>query len=236
MSKTNGRALRNGSTNRFTSFPSIFYPKTTRQREALQVYAENDIIFYVGPAGTGKTYVAMAIAIQELISPTRKSPRTQLILTRPAIEAGEKLGFLPGDKEQKVEPYLQPLQDSADKILKGDPALRAAIHRLTDIVPLAYMRGRTFDHSICILDEAQNATRNQIKMFLTRAGENAKMIVCGDTDQTDLCGPNALERVYKRFQTKPRVGVIEYQEEDIVRNSIIKMVLETFREIDRDED
>lgn len=177
----------------------------------------------LGPAGVGKSYLAMAFAINEVLA-RRKS---RIVLTRPIVEAGESLGFLPGTFDEKVEPYITPLFDCLTKLVgPKTSAQRDLINQSIEIAPLAYLRGRTLDDAVCILDEAQNATRGQMKMYITRLGENAKMIINGDPMQSDLPGPVALSRVAELLADVEGIGSVTFKNDSIVRNPILAKVLE----------
>lgn len=202
-------------------------PRTQQQRVLVEAEQSNDILFAIGPAGTGKTYIAIALAVRAL----RARSIRRIILTRPAVEAGERLGFLPGDLKDKLDPYLQPLYDALNDMM---PA--ATLHSLLQegtiqISPLAYMRGRTLDNAYVILDEAQNATIPQIKMFLTRLGRNAKAIVTGDLTQVDLPRPHlsGLVPTLQIVRSIPGVAVVEMGVEDIVRHRLVSDIVEAFR-------
>lgn len=166
----------------FTHRGKPLKPKTLGQKEYVKAIRENDIVFGIGPAGTGKTYIAVAMAINAF----KNKEVQKIILARPAVEAGERLGFLPGDLQEKVDPYLRPLYDALYDVLGRDAALRLREKEIIEVVPLAYMRGRTLDNSFIILDEAQNTTKEQMKMFLTRMGFGSKVVVTGDITQIDL--------------------------------------------------
>jgi phosphate starvation-inducible PhoH-like protein len=206
----------------------IFYPKTDHQKDALQSYSENDVTILLGPAGTGKTFVSVAIALQELVHNQRES----ILLTRPAVEAGENLGFLPGDLYEKLDPYIQPLNDCMDKMLGKNGPGREKYKNQCKIVPLAFMRGKTFDKTVCILDEAQNCTLAQLTMFLSRIGEGSKMIITGDPEQSDLRGPNAFAAVVRVLTRLSGVGIVKFDEADIVRHPIIGKILKRIKTID----
>ena len=165
-----------------TSTGRKIYPKSLTQYQMLKVIEENDVIFASGSAGTGKTYLAMAYAVSEL----KKNKIKKIVITRPAVEAGEKLGFLPGDLKEKVDPYLVPIYDALDDFLGKEQVAKLVEKGIIEIAPLAYMRGRTLDNAFIILDEAQNSTTSQMRMFLTRLGFNSKMIITGDVTQIDL--------------------------------------------------
>jgi len=193
---------------------------------------EHDIVFAIGPAGTGKTYTAVALAVRALKNKLVK----KIILTRPAVEAGENLGFLPGDLKEKVDPYLRPLYDALDDMIPADKLSYYMANRIIEIAPLAYMRGRTLDHSFIILDEAQNATDLQLKMFLTRIGPSAKAIITGDLTQIDL--PNnqksGLQKAIRILKHIEGIGHLELNEEDVVRHRLVKAIIRAY-ENDRAE-
>lgn len=196
------------------------------QRLAWNIYQQHDILFMLGAAGTGKSYLAMAFAIEEILN--RNSDKEKIILTRPVIEAGESLGFLPGTLEEKINPYMMPLWDCMSKIAgptHENNKIRDKINRSYEVAPLAYMRGRTFDNSVCILDEAQNCTHSQLKLFLTRMGASSKMIVTGDPKQSDIGGVPDLIDVVNRLESIPGVGVVYFNEECIVRHKLVGDVL-----------
>jgi phosphate starvation-inducible PhoH-like protein len=204
---------------------SIDY-KNGVQRLAASIYQQHDILFMLGAAGTGKTHLAMAFAIEEILN--KQSTKEKIVLTRPVIEAGESLGFLPGSLEEKINPYMMPLWDCMSKIA-GPSAennrMRDIINKSYEVAPLAYMRGRTFDNSVCLLDEAQNCTRSQLKLFLTRMGSNSKMIVTGDPKQSDIGGGSDLADVVCRLEGIPGVGVVYFNEECIVRHKMVGEIL-----------
>lgn len=191
------------------------------QRLAWTIYQQHDILLMLGPAGTGKTHLAMAFAIEEVLNRTHK----KIILTRPVIEAGESLGYLPGTLDEKINPYMVPLWDCMEKICGPSGHSRDIINKCYEVAPLAYMRGRTFNDSICILDEAQNCTKQQIKLFLTRMGTNSKMIVTGDPKQSDLGGIPDLIDVVCRLESLNGVGVVYFTEECIVRHPLVGEIL-----------
>lgn len=192
------------------------------QKLAWTAFEQQDVLFLLGPAGTGKTHLATAFAISEIISKRRQ----RIILTRPIVEAGESLGFLPGTFEEKVNPYMLPLFDCIGKLVGWEGPQRERIDRSLEIAPVAYLRGRTFDHSVCIFDEAQNATVTQLKLFLTRFGENSKIIVTGDPNQSDLKGPVALVEIVNKLQSVPGIGIIEFSNANIVRHPLVATILE----------
>ena len=200
--------------------------KNINQFKYLETIDDSTITFGVGPAGTGKTFLAVASAVK-MYSENRIK---KIVLTRPAVEAGERLGYLPGDLSQKIDPYLVPLFDSLEYFF-GNETLQYLIEkRNIEIVPLAYMRGRTLNDACIILDEAQNATISQIKMFLTRLGENSKMIITGDETQIDLTNKtfSGLKKTRKTLSSIEEVSVLEFENTDIVRNKIVSKILEIF--------
>jgi phosphate starvation-inducible protein PhoH and related proteins len=206
----------------------VIVPKTPGQREYLQAVATNDIVVGIGPAGTGKTYLAVAKAVESL---ARKRVR-RIVLARPAVEAGESLGFLPGDLQAKVDPYLRPLYDALEDMMPHDRVQKALETRIIEIAPLAYMRGRTLADAFIILDEAQNATGAQMKMFLTRLGVNSKVVVTGDKTQIDLpkredSGLVQIERIL------PGVDGIAFcylDEGDVVRHKLVREIIKAYAE------
>jgi len=202
--------------------------KNLNQLKYLETIENSTITFGIGPAGTGKTFLAVASAVKMYSSDQIK----KIVLTRPAVEAGERLGYLPGDLSQKIDPYLVPLFDSLEYFF-GNETLKYLIDkRNIEIVPLAYMRGRTLNDACIILDEAQNAKVSQIKMFLTRLGENSKMIITGDESQIDLINKDfsGLKKTRKSISNIDEISVVEFQNTDIVRNKIVSKILEVFPE------
>jgi phosphate starvation-inducible PhoH-like protein len=187
---------------------------------------KNDIVFAIGPAGTGKTYTAVALAVRALKNKQVK----KIILTRPAVEAGESLGFLPGDLKEKIDPYLRPLYDALDDMIPADKLGYYMSTRVIEIAPLAYMRGRTLDNAFIILDEAQNATDLQIKMFLTRIGANAKAIITGDLTQVDLPKnqKSGLEKAVRILKDIDGIAHITLDEEDVVRHRLVKAIIKAY--------
>jgi phosphate starvation-inducible PhoH-like protein len=202
---------------------AMISPKTDGQRHYVTAMLEHDLVFCLGPAGTGKTYLAVAVAVNQLKSGEVK----RIVLVRPAVEAGEKLGFLPGDLQQKVNPYLRPLFDAMHDMMTFDQLKRFMINDVIEVIPLAYMRGRTLNSAIIILDEAQNTTPAQMLMFLTRLGHHSKMIVTGDDSQVDLepGQPSGLIDAVQRLRGCPGVEVIRLAEMDIVRHRLVQAVV-----------
>lgn len=203
-------------------------PKTPGQREYLQLIHEHDIVVGIGPAGTGKTYLAVAKAVEAL---ARKRVR-RIVLARPAVEAGESLGFLPGDLQQKVDPYLRPLYDALEDMMPAERVARALESRVIEIAPLAYMRGRTLNDAFIILDEAQNATGAQMKMFLTRLGVNSKVVVTGDKTQIDLpkredSGLVQVERILPGIEG---IAFHYLTDADVVRHRLVKEIVRAYAE------
>jgi phosphate starvation-inducible PhoH-like protein len=207
--------------------------RTYNQQRLVEVYEKNDLLFATGPAGSGKTYTAIALAVRALKNKEVK----RIILTRPAVEAGERLGFLPGDMKEKLDPYLQPLYDALNDMI---PVRKLQSHiedGTVQIAPLAYMRGRTLDNAFVILDEAQNTTLSQIKMFLTRMGNNAKFIVTGDITQIDLPRKvdSGLSKVIALLKDIDGVAFVEFDVDDIVRHKLVKQIVEAFDKIEHIE-
>ncbi len=208
----------------------IVRAKTAGQKGYIDAIRDNTLVFSVGPAGTGKTYLAMAAAVEALTSGAVR----RILLTRPAVEAGERLGFLPGDLQAKVDPYLRPLYDALYEML-GPDETRILIDKGTiEIAPLAYMRGRTLNDSFVILDEAQNTSPKQMKMFLTRLGFNSKMIITGDITQTDLPTANGsgLRQARKVLSTVPGVAFVTLHASDVVRHRIVAAIVEAYAEFE----
>jgi phosphate starvation-inducible PhoH-like protein len=200
--------------------------RTGNQKKLVAMTERNDIIFAIGPAGTGKTYTAVALAVRALKNKLVK----KIILTRPAVEAGESLGFLPGDLKEKIDPYLRPLYDALDDMIPADKLGYYMSTRTIEIAPLAYMRGRTLDNAFIILDEAQNATDLQLKMFLTRIGPNAKAIITGDLTQVDLPKNqrSGLEKASRILKNIDGIAHIELDEDDVVRHRLVKSILRAY--------
>jgi phosphate starvation-inducible protein PhoH and related proteins len=207
--------------------------KTRNQKRMVEVCEVNDIVFAVGPAGTGKTYTAVALAVRALKNKLVK----KIVLTRPAVEAGENLGFLPGDLKEKVDPYLRPLYDALDDMLPMDKLNFFMDNRIIEIAPLAFMRGRTLDNAFIILDEAQNATPLQIKMFLTRLGPSAKCIITGDLSQIDLPThqKSGLRQAMEILDGVEGIAVINLTAEDVVRHRLVKEIIKAYDKIEAEE-
>jgi phosphate starvation-inducible PhoH-like protein len=196
--------------------------KNDAQGLAWAAFKQHDVLFLVGPAGTGKSHLSIAFACEKVLAKEKK----KIILTRPIVEAGESLGYLPGEFEEKVQPYMMPMYDCIDKLAGRDGVWREKIDQALEIVPLAYMRGRTFDDAVCIFDEAQNATMMQLKLFLTRFGENSKIIINGDPTQSDLVGDVALTNVMHRLSDVQGVGVVQFKANSIVRHPLVSKIIE----------
>mgnify|MGYP000436023909 FL=1 len=201
-------------------------PRSATQIRYMEALVRNDIIFALGPAGTGKTYLAVAQAVSQLIT----GSVDRLILSRPAVEAGERLGFLPGDMKEKVDPYLRPLYDALYDTLPAEQVERRISSGEIEIAPIAFMRGRTLAESFIILDEAQNTTPNQMKMFLTRFGMNSRMVICGDPRQVDLPDPSksGLADAVNRLEGVEGVSVIRFNAADVVRHPIVGRIVEAY--------
>ena len=205
--------------------------RTPNQQLLVSTFAQNDLTFALGPAGTGKTYVAIALAVRAL----KNKEVRKIILSRPAVEAGEKLGFLPGDMKDKIDPYLQPLYDALEDMI---PAIKLKEYMETNVIqiaPLAFMRGRTLNDAVIVLDEAQNTTTHQIKMFLTRLGMNAKMIITGDITQIDLprSTRSGLIEALRVLRDVNGVGRVEFGKKDIVRHPLVQRIVEAYEAYDK---
>jgi phosphate starvation-inducible PhoH-like protein len=203
-------------------------PRTDGQGRYVQALRENDVTICVGPAGTGKTFLAVGMAVTLL----RQGAVKKIVLVRPAVEAGERLGFLPGDLVAKINPYLRPLLDSLNDLIDYEQVKKYMENEVIEIVPLAYMRGRTLNNAVIILDEGQNATVSQMKMFLTRMGMNSKIIVTGDLTQTDLPPTlkSGLNDAVHRLRGIPRLAVVQLDESDIVRHALVQQIVKAYEE------
>ena len=230
LSKINTETKRNGK--KISSVEIIdnksINVKNINQFKYMEIISNSTVTFGIGPAGTGKTFLAVASAVKLYA----ENKIRKIVLTRPAVEAGERLGYLPGDLSQKIDPYLVPLFDALEHFFGNEKLGYLIEKRNIEIVPLAYMRGRTLDNACIILDEAQNATSNQIKMFLTRLGENSKIIITGDETQIDLYKKDysGLRKTRKKLSNIDEISVMEFQNSDIVRNPIVSKILEVFPE------
>ncbi len=211
----------------------IVKARTSNQRKLVNECKKNDLIFAVGPAGTGKTYTAVALAVKALKNKEVK----RIILTRPAVESGENLGFLPGDLKEKLDPYMQPLYDALRDMIPGEKLKEMLEGGVIQIAPLAFMRGRTLDKSFVILDEAQNATQSQFKMFLTRMGQSAKFIITGDVSQIDLPKkqPSGLVEALKILKNINEISIIQFDEKDVIRHKLVKTIIRAYQDKNTDE-
>ena len=201
--------------------------RSVNQQRLVEAYEDNDLLFAIGPAGSGKTYTAIALAVRALKNREIK----KIILSRPAVEAGEKLGFLPGDMKEKIDPYLQPLDDALQDMIPPAKLNEYLDRGVIQIAPLAFMRGRTLADAIVILDEAQNTTTAQLKMFLTRLGINGKMIITGDLTQIDLPATqkSGLRDAIERLQDIRGIAIVEFNQKDIVRHPLVKQIVEAYK-------
>ena len=199
----------------------------TAQKMAYNAFQQHAVLFMTGPAGTGKTFLAVAFAINEFL----KGSVQKIILTRPIVESGESLGYLPGDFQEKVDPYMRPFFDVLQKLVGKDGPHRQQVEEALEIAPLAYMRGRSLGNAICILDEAQNASSSQLKLFLSRFEETSKLIISGDPFQSDLAGSSVdLVDVVRRLETLPGIGIIKFKKENIIRHPLVASILERLEE------
>ncbi len=205
--------------------------RTANQKKLVESFDENDMVFAIGPAGSGKTYTAIALAVRAL--KTKKVRK--IILSRPAVEAGEKLGFLPGDMKEKIDPYLQPLYDALEDMIPPLKLKEYLENKIIQIAPLAFMRGRTLNDAVIILDEAQNTTKPQIKMFLTRLGLNGKMIITGDITQIDLPHSQQSGLIHSMQVLKgiKGIGTVEFNKKDIVRHKLVQRIVEAYEESEK---
>jgi phosphate starvation-inducible protein PhoH and related proteins len=203
-------------------------PKTTGQKRYVQAIRQHDVTFGIGPAGTGKTYLAMAMAVAAL----REEKVGRIILTRPAVEAGEALGFLPGDLYEKIAPYLRPLHDALHDMLPAEEIQKHTERGIIEIAPLAYMRGRTLNHAFIILDEAQNSTTEQMFMFLTRLGHNSKAVITGDITQIDLPPHkhSGLVEAHRALKNIDGIALVEFQRKDVVRHPLVQRIIAAYEE------
>ena len=228
LEKTTGVKINEVDQIIFADKSVIIKPKTQGQTSLLKAATENEIVFAIGPAGTGKTYLAVAIALAEL----KSKKVSRIILSRPAVEAGESLGYLPGDLSEKVDPYLKPLFDALEDMLPREKLRSYVEKKIIEIIPLAYMRGRTLNHSFLILDEAQNATALQMKMFLTRLGINSKAIITGDITQIDLplkqtSGLVQIQNILKGIEG---VAFVYLSKSDVVRHKLVKDIINAYED------
>jgi len=208
----------------------VIRPKTQNQKTLVEAVRKNDVIFAIGPAGTGKTYISVALAVRALKNKEIK----RIIITRPAVEAGENLGFLPGDLQEKIDPYLRPIYDALDDMIPSEKLKYYRENRIIEIAPLAYMRGRTLSNAFVLLDEAQNTTPIQIKMFLTRLGPDSKLIITGDRTQVDLRAnqTSGLDDAVNILRNVKGIGFIELNEKDVIRHHIVKDIIKAYDKSD----
>ncbi|MEO5721040.1 MAG: PhoH family protein [Chthoniobacterales bacterium] len=202
--------------------------RTVGQRHYVEAIKKHDIVFGIGPAGTGKTYLAVAMAVAAL----KKEQVSRIVLTRPAVEAGEALGFLPGDLQEKITPYLRPLYDSLRDMLEPEEVERLVARQTIEVAPLAYMRGRTLSDAFVILDEAQNTTTEQMFMLLTRIGQNSKLVVTGDVTQIDLPSNkrSGLVEALQALKTVPGISMVYFQERDVVRHELVRAIINAYQQ------
>ena len=202
------------------------YPKTKNQEIFLKQMRSKDIVFAVGPAGTGKTYMAVAYAVSLFV----EGKINRLILSRPAVEAGERLGFLPGDMKEKIDPYLRPLYDALYEMMPGEEIDRKMVNNLIEIAPLAFMRGRTLNKSFIILDEAQNTLSSQMKMFLTRLGQDSKMVITGDLSQKDLPdnAKSGMQDAMEKLEKVKDIGFVHLNSSDVCRHSLVEKIINAY--------
>ena len=202
------------------------YPRSSNQLKFVNLIKEKDLVFGVGPAGTGKTYLAVACAVEALL----KKEISKIILSRPAVEAGERLGFLPGDLKEKIDPYLRPLYDALNDLIPSKTLERYLENNTIEIAPLAFMRGRTLENSYIILDEAQNTSSMQMKMFLTRLGKNSKMVIAGDSTQVDLPRgeKSGLKEILNIMPRTDEIGKVLFKKGDITRHSLVTKIVEAY--------
>ena len=207
----------------------IIKTKTLNQKKLVESMNENNMVFAIGPAGTGKTYTGVALAVKAL----KEKQVKRIILTRPAVEAGENLGFLPGDLNEKLDPYMQPLYDALRDMIPPNTLLTHIEKGIIQIAPLAFMRGRTLDNAFVILDEAQNSTHSQMKMFLTRMGKNAKFMITGDPGQIDLPRRmiSGLKEALLILKNKKDIGIVHLDDKDVIRNPIVKKIIDAYKSI-----
>ena len=208
----------------------VIKARTLNQRKIIDSVNNNNMVFAIGPAGTGKTYTGIALAVKALKNKTVK----KIILTRPAIEAGENLGFLPGDLKEKLDPYMQPLYDALKDMIPSEKLKKYLEDEVIQIAPLAFMRGRTLDNAFVILDEGQNTTHSQMKMFLTRMGKNAKFIITGDPGQVDLPrnSISGIKEAILILKNTNGVGIVHLDESDVIRNKLVKKIVDAYRDIE----
>lgn len=206
-------------------------PRTPTQRRYVEALRKHDVVFGIGPAGTGKTYLAMAMAVGALL----RNDVKRIILSRPAVEAGEKLGFLPGDLSEKVDPYLRPLYDALNDMVTPERMAKLIEKRVIEVAPLAFMRGRTLADAYVILDEAQNTTVEQMRMFLTRLGEHSRMIVTGDPTQIDLPPhrPSGLVHALNVLKKVERIAIVEFDSSDVVRHPLVAAIVDAYESDDK---
>ena len=209
----------------------IIKAKTLNQKRLVESMNKNDMVFAIGPAGTGKTYTGVALAVKALKNKEVK----RIILTRPAVEAGENLGFLPGDLNEKLDPYMQPLYDSLRDMIPNESLQSYLVKGTIQIAPLAFMRGRTLDNAFVILDEAQNSTHSQMKMFLTRMGKNSKFMITGDPEQIDLPKSmiSGLNEALLILKNSNGIGIIKLDEKDVIRHVLVKKIIEAYKTIEQ---
>jgi len=217
MTKRQSRKMKKGSGGNF----HIEF-KNDSQKFAWHSFQQHDVLFLIGPAGCGKTFLACAFAVEQLLNKEKK----RAVLTRPIVESGESLGYLPGEFEEKVHPFMLPMYDCLDKLIGRDTPERDKLNQFTEVAPIAYMRGRTFSDSVCIFDEAQNATMMQLKLFLTRFDDNSKIIITGDPSQSDLPGDVALLEVMNKIKDVTGVGIVEFGPQSIVRHPLVSKIIE----------